>query len=568
MAANTPALPHNEGDTFTNDDTGIKYQFINGAWRAVSSKAAEDVADALGQIDLEKVLNNGNIADKGFVLTNLENDAILVSPEQARIMVGGVGENVVPKIEMRHTTGAQDTSIVALELDEDGERFDIECDEKVDNIHFRFVNDVKFELNKKGDAVFNGKVKVEPGTVDNEAVTYGQLATVAEEIEQLAPSFERGLYTISTQEVTSSSSHNGKYNLIRKNNSSDNNAARRACEDAKNTCNRIPDNDPIDCENQFLQCEAQIPSVGSVDKYITKFSEVEKLKFSKVDANGEDHTWDGVLIGQLIDVFNEDNDNFMVGRITAIEGTTVKTFTVDVLSSKGTASSNARIKIFTLNEGADVNNYVRKTGDTMDGQLKLTGNSKNSPLFLLEPTESGQTSTLFSINDKNGSEIFEVQNNGQAFYERTPDAESEIVNKQYVDDALTSALAVPARLSWEYKKPSSGKGPADGTFWLDSKHFRFSYKTKNGVNLGSTKPANRDEWYAAGAGDDKGAFDMTLWRKTSSGWYMYDHIECDKTRWSITTDGVTHFQFRRKWASHDKSLSNGQTYYITVAGFF
>ena len=84
------------------------------------------------------MLNNGNIADKGFVLTNLEDDAILVSPEQARIMVGGVGENVIPKIELRHETGIQDTSIVALELDEDGERFDIECDEKVDNIHFRF----------------------------------------------------------------------------------------------------------------------------------------------------------------------------------------------------------------------------------------------------------------------------------------------------------------------------------------------------------------------------------------------------------------------------------------------
>ena len=25
MAANTPDLPHNEGDTFTNDETGIKY---------------------------------------------------------------------------------------------------------------------------------------------------------------------------------------------------------------------------------------------------------------------------------------------------------------------------------------------------------------------------------------------------------------------------------------------------------------------------------------------------------------------------------------------------------------
>ena len=49
MAANTLDLPHNEGDTFTNEETGIKYQFINGAWRAVSSQAAQDVADALGQ---------------------------------------------------------------------------------------------------------------------------------------------------------------------------------------------------------------------------------------------------------------------------------------------------------------------------------------------------------------------------------------------------------------------------------------------------------------------------------------------------------------------------------------
>ena len=45
-------------------------------------------------------------------------------------MVGGVGENVIPKIELRHR---QVFLIPAslLELDEDGSRFDIECDEKV-----------------------------------------------------------------------------------------------------------------------------------------------------------------------------------------------------------------------------------------------------------------------------------------------------------------------------------------------------------------------------------------------------------------------------------------------------
>ena len=88
MSANTPPKPHTEGMEFTNEETGIKYQFFGGAWRAVSSSASEEVAEAIDNIDLEKVLGNGNIADKGFVLTNLEDDAILVSPEQARIMVG------------------------------------------------------------------------------------------------------------------------------------------------------------------------------------------------------------------------------------------------------------------------------------------------------------------------------------------------------------------------------------------------------------------------------------------------------------------------------------------------
>ena len=44
--------------------------------------------------------------------------------------------------------------LLRLELDEDGKRFDIECDERVDNIHFRFEDDVKLELNKTGDAYF------------------------------------------------------------------------------------------------------------------------------------------------------------------------------------------------------------------------------------------------------------------------------------------------------------------------------------------------------------------------------------------------------------------------------
>ena len=456
MAANTPPLPHNEGDTFTNEETGIKYQFSGGAWRAVSSAASEEVAEALGQIDFERVLNNGNIADKGFVLTNLEDDAILVSPEQARIMVGGVGENVIPKIELRHETGIQDTSIVALELDEDGERFDIECDEKVDNIHFRFNDDVKFEINKTGDAVFSGKIKVQPGTEENEAATFGQLATVAEEIEQIAPSYERGEYNFSKTEVTGSSSTRGTYNLIRKNNSSDSADDRQACEDAFNLCQRIPDADVIDCQRDYNRCLDDIPGSGTVDVYIDKFTEIQQIKFSKYDAKGAKHEWNDVVVGQVVDIFNEDNDDYFVGTITAIDnGTSVVTLDVNKEQAKGKATGKARIKVFTLNnEIDDLGNYVRKTGDKMTGKLETTskiwirpdGKGSNGTNNMLVVNQQDATGGSIARFQKDAIDILKIE------YERNincmdnrvikvgdPESSTDAVNRKWVTDNTIAA---------------------------------------------------------------------------------------------------------------------------------
>ena len=65
MTANTPPKPHTEGMEWTNEETGIKYQFSGGAWRAVSSSASEEVAEAIDNLDLQKVLDTGNVADKG-----------------------------------------------------------------------------------------------------------------------------------------------------------------------------------------------------------------------------------------------------------------------------------------------------------------------------------------------------------------------------------------------------------------------------------------------------------------------------------------------------------------------
>ena len=641
MAANTPPLPHSEGDTFTNEETGIKYQFFGGAWRAVSSAASEEVAEALGQIDFERVLNNGNIADKGFVLTNLEDDAILVSPEQARIMVGGVGENVIPKIELRHETGIQDTSIVALELDEDGERFDIECDEKVDNIHFRFNDDVKFELNKTGDALFTGgldvygkissngianqgnatfkfgsgqgvvidsgstfepmlelksysgpgerkevfsvnakgnstllgKLTLAPGESGNQAVTYGQLATLAEQIEQINPTYERGKYSFSQTEVTGSAETRGKYNLVRKNDSNDSAADRQACEDAFNLCNRIPDSDPIDCQRDYNSCLDNIPANGTIDTYIDKFSEVKQIKFSKYDADGAKHEWTDVAVGQLVDIFNDDNDDYFVGTITAIDnGTSVVTLDVDKVQAKGSATGKARIKVFTLNNEIDeLTNYVRKTGDTMTGTLKV---ESTVPLALFVKGNTSAGNSVFYVQDGAGETKFRVRGNGEvqagtdANHAFMASEDHDVVTKKYLDNQING----PTRYSW--KRENKSTNPSTGHFCVkDSKFLYVHRNTNNRHTLSYDSGFSTSAKNFPGQAYFSGQYAMNglihIWKASSSGssssWTLMQIASC--YRYRLGYGGLVEIEFRdprNSWGN----LSYETEYWISVDGFF
>ena len=153
-----------------------------------------------------------------------------------------------------------------------------------------------------------------------------------------------------------------------------------------------------------------------------------------------------------------------------------------------------------------------------------------------------------------------------------------LTSKKYVDEAVAEAIKNiqfpaaaepgPAQLCWEYRQPSSGKGPAAGTFWLDDKHFRISMQTKNGVNLAYGYPSGKEEWWFPAAEKYGARALMTIWKKYSGGWKFFNHYELDKTRWVLTTDGITHFQFRKSWDSHKLSFGTGTTYYITVGGFF
>ena len=102
MTANTPPIPHTEGMEWTNTETGIKYMFTNGGWRAISSEASQEVADAIDNLDLEKVLNTGNVADKGILLTDATDAFIALNPDEGKITIASDTEKENPRISFTH----------------------------------------------------------------------------------------------------------------------------------------------------------------------------------------------------------------------------------------------------------------------------------------------------------------------------------------------------------------------------------------------------------------------------------------------------------------------------------
>ena len=252
MTANTPPKPHTEGMEWTNTETGIKYQFSGGAWRAISSEASEEVAEAIDNLDLQKVLNNGNVADKG--------------------------------------------------------------------------------------ATFSGKVIVEPGTTGNEVVTFGQLVTLEEEIEQLAPTLERGTWNFTTDSVPGT----GEYTLIKE--FLDEDAQEALCQATFAECILAADGDveaAQACSRALATCQDAID--GSAVVTTNVWSDAESIVFNEVDANGVLHNFGGIDSDHLLDVFNEGDSGYMVGDILTHGG---GSFQFDLLTSVGVAAGLASIKIF------------------------------------------------------------------------------------------------------------------------------------------------------------------------------------------------------------------------------
>ena len=162
MAANTPPKPHTEGMEWTNTKTGIKYQFSGGGWRAVSSEASEEVAEAINNIDLQKVLDNGNVADKALAIQT-DNGVSVLEDQALRIT-----HKNNPYIRL-----VDEADFDSMELSLQSDHAHIDLSSSDDELHFKFAGTEKITFTNT-EAKFQEQVIIHtPSNVEQPFIIKG-----------------------------------------------------------------------------------------------------------------------------------------------------------------------------------------------------------------------------------------------------------------------------------------------------------------------------------------------------------------------------------------------------------
>ena len=205
--------------------------------------------------------------------------------------------------------------------------------------------------------------------LNEQIVQNNQIVELEEEIESLAPSLDRGKWNLATlgAGVTLAS---GEYAMGI-------GANRVYCEEQYEQCLLAIGGNPNDDPAALAECN-RIAGVcfnaadGNGEYYMNDWSHATFLHFHKTDSEGKNHTFSDYEVGMFIDLFDQGDTGFAVFEITVAPTLDGDVYTIGVtpVQHEGEASGLARIKVFEL-AGAEVTDFVRKTGDEMTGTLHL-----------------------------------------------------------------------------------------------------------------------------------------------------------------------------------------------------
>ena len=234
-----------------------------------------------------------------------------------------------------------------------------------------------------------------------------QILELEEEIEALAPTFDRGEWAFVTEQPAA-----GQYAIGHL-------ATSEYCLDIVGKCLIEAGDDEVaksQCTRIAADCEA---AEEKGEAYLSdSWGAVDTLKIHKLDAKGKEHGFGDWSVGKYVELFNHDDEGyglFQIDKEAVIEAD-VATFKVHHVAHQGKPAGVARAKVFEMAAG-DPTDYVRKSGDDMTGTLYIRPPKNSAGLRIYAPqgdAGAGQADAtqLVRVANSHNQYVFYVEESG------------------------------------------------------------------------------------------------------------------------------------------------------------
>ena len=393
-----------------------------------------------------------------------------------------------------------------------------------------------------------------------------QIIELEEEIESLAPTFDRGEWAFVTEQPVA-----GQYAIGHL-------ATSEYCPDIVGKCYIEAGDDEFakSKRNRMATNVAQAEEAG--EAYLSdSWGGVDTLKIHKLDAMGKEHGFGDWTVGKYVELFNHDDDGyglFVIDEAAVIDAD-VATFRVHHVAHEGKPEGVARAKVFEMSAG-DPADYVRKTGDDMTGALYIRPPKNSTGLRIYAPqgdAGAGQADAtqLVRVANSHNQYVFYVEESGAIAGKdgMLPTQNRHLVSKKYVDELIAAELTAPARFEWKVYvnadgTPQQGSANLNGASMSDTSVIRLHKRAQNapvpikghGSGLTMYKYSPSPKFYHSTI--------LSAWSNTGTEWQWKGTAEIDQIK--LFSDYIQITLSSHKWSN--MNFSNTGSYRFTIGGLF
>ena len=401
---------------------------------------------------------------------------------------------------------------------------------------------------------------------DDQARQDHQILELEEEIEALAPTFDRGEWAFVTEQPAA-----GQYAIGHL-------ATSEYCLDIVGKCLIEAGDDEVaksQCTRIAADCEA---AEEKGEAYLSdSWGAVDTLKIHKLDAKGKEHGFGDWSVGKYVELFNHDDEGyglFQIDKEAVIEAD-VATFKVHHVAHQGKPAGVARAKVFEMAAG-DPTDYVRKSGDDMTGALYIRPPKNSTGLRIYAPqgdAGAGQADAtqLVRVANSHNQYVFYVEESGAIAGKdgMLPTQNRHLVSKKYVDELIAAELTAPARFEWKVYvnadgTPQQGSANLNGASMSDTSVIRLHKHALNapvpikghGSGLTMYKYSPSPKLYHSTI--------LSAWSNTGTEWQWKGTAEIDQIK--LFSDYIQITLSSHKWSN--MNFSNTGSYRFTIGGLF